>query len=530
MVGKKNNMEISIMTHADLVIGQYVSFVVTLNSDEPIEPCKSIIIKNNSNNIQFDKMIIPISNDTCNLLSGGTATLGFTVLQKVGGQTVKDGSPITFDVTTDALAGGNGFETVKFTGKANELDINSLHLFIEHPYLQVPSGSSKLPSTAIHTTLKNKNTNKELIGTPIFITSFELHEMKEFVFKDAKNNKEIPVEKVGPNDGITIFSDSQGVVKFYLSPKLPLSNILGLKTVILNTRYESYSKVIHVVNDCDPINMELMDAPDISDYDPDGIAANAGLSYFLVSIYDYNNKLKIDDIVLFFVNGNYTGISVAIVDPKKQLNNYSMQVPYSIFTQGVSSQFSYKVIRHKDISLCSEALPVTYLGGIPYEPDPAVKRNYNPCIVHTSLGVGPDNTIPSGYGNYVNYDAIMKYPGYKYSGLFVEILCSDTHDPNATVNSVPLNINDITLNMYINSDNKNFKKSYNQQITLNEIGSDGNANSIFFHIPYGDIVDVRGTGNISFDYQFYLPEQLGYGVSWDANIGTIPDPGHTDNN
>ncbi|OKP03996.1 hypothetical protein [Xenorhabdus eapokensis] len=40
MPDQNNKMEIAILHNADLVIGQYVSFVVTLTSDEAIFPLK----------------------------------------------------------------------------------------------------------------------------------------------------------------------------------------------------------------------------------------------------------------------------------------------------------------------------------------------------------------------------------------------------------------------------------------------------------------------------------------------------------
>ncbi|WP_237388315.1 hypothetical protein [Xenorhabdus sp. Sc-CR9] len=519
MPDKNNKMEISIITNADLVIGQYVSFVVTLSSDKLILPNRNIIIKNNnSNNIKFDEMIIQLVYDPDSLTA--SQKLGFTVLKEVSGQPIKDGSLITFDVTTDATAGGNGFAPVPFTGKANEIDPNTLSFFIEKPYLQVLPDGNQPTYTAIHTTLRNKNTHKELIGTPVFITSLADHKMKEFIFKDAKNTNEIIPEKVGPNEGLNIASDNQGVVKFYLYPKLSLVNILELRTIILNTMYEAFSKKIYVVNYSDPGYMNSIGIPSILGYDPSGISANGGVPYFLTSVDSDDNELEKGDMILFFVNDHYIDHAIPLVDPQSQLDQYTIQLPYSIFIQNELSQFSYTVIKPNEHALYSDLLPVTYLGGIPYEPDPKVERGYNTCIVHTSLGVGSNNIIPPS--NWISPDSVMQYPEYKHDGLFIEIVRSDIHNPKATVNPVPLNITDITLIMYINSENKNFQKLYTKQITLNEIGgTGGNANSIFFNIPYKDVTDIRGNGSISFDYQFYLNENLQHSVAWNGLINTV---------
>ncbi|CDG22995.1 conserved protein of unknown function [Xenorhabdus poinarii G6] len=532
MPDKNNNMDISILTNADLVIGQYVSFVVTLSSDKPILPSKNIIIKSASNNIKLDNISALLKLEINGLKA--SARLGFTVLQEVSGISVQDGASITFEVDTDATAGGRGFPSKKFSGKAYEIDIASLVLFVKKPYLTTPLTSSHKPSekdnyTPIYTTLKSKS-GKLLAGTPVFITSSILHKMNDFYFKDATNLIDIPPEEMGPNKGILITSDSRGLLKFYLYPKVSEITTLLLKTVILGNVADIVAKqMIYVVNYSNPGYMNSIGTPNIPWFSMGNLYANDGLRYFLTIVNSYDGAVN-GDVILFFVNGHYTGHAVTLKDKAKQLDQPSIRLPYSIFERGEPSELSYSVVKENGNALFSEPLSLTYIGGVPYEPDPDVNREYEACIVHTSLGVGHDNIIPSGYGIYVNIDAIIKYPEYQYDGLFVEIVRANTHDPKSKIKSVPLSITDITLNMYINSDNKNFQKTYNQQIPLNKIGSDGNKNSIFFHIPYDDIVDVRGVGNISFDYQFYLNENLEYSVGWRANIETVPEPGYKDNN
>ncbi|OKP07071.1 hypothetical protein [Xenorhabdus thuongxuanensis] len=531
-----NRMEISINTKADLVIYQSVSFTVTLSSDQPILMEKTVTIKNTSKNIRLDqKNPIPLIYTDGN--KKASAQLSFTV-EDPSGASIQDGSNIIFEIHTDATTSEGDFNIVKFAGKANEIDLNSLALFVEQPFLQMPLDGEKPKYTSIYTILKNKNTQKVLVGTPIFITSQQHNKMDEFSFKDETNTVPLFLEKVGHTEGLTITSNKNGLVKFYLYPKTTLVSVVSLWSYILsdvvNIRSEA-NKLIYIINYSEPTFLNSIGTPDILGYSPSGIYANSGLSYFMISISSYDQASP-GDMILFFVKDldtkttNFTGYSAVIEDPKSQLDKYSITLPYSIFKQQAKPyEFSYIVVKKGGDALYSETLPVTYLGGVPYEPEASVNRNYKPCIVHTSLGVGPDNIIPSGYGNYVNIDAIIKYPGYTHNGLFVEIVRSNTHDPNEEIIPVPSNITDITLNMYINSQNKNFIKSYTQQVTLHEIGSNGNANSIFFHIPYTQIVNIRGVGDITFDYQFYQEEEIKYGVSWSANIETIPDPGSIDN-
>ncbi|WP_348987655.1 hypothetical protein [Xenorhabdus sp. SGI240] len=533
-----NKMEISINKKADLIIGQSVSFTVTLSSDQLILMDKSVFIKNVSKNIKFDQDINnPIKLIYTNGNKKASTQLSFTVEDPSGG-VVQDGSDINFDVYTDATTNEDDFKFVPFTGKTNEIDPNSLALFVEQSFLQIHLDGGKPKYTSIYTTLKNKNTQKALVGTPVFITSQQHNKMEEFSFKDETNTVPLFLEKVGHNKGLTITSNKNGLVKFYLYPKTTLVSVVSLWSYILsnvvNIRSEA-NKLIYIINYSEPTFFNSIGTPDILSYSPSGIYANSGLSYFMVSISSYDQASP-GDIILFFVKDldtkitNFTGYSVIIEDLNKQLDQYSIELPYSIFEQQAKSyEFSYIVIKKGGDALYSEALPVTYLGGVPYEPVAGVKREFEPCIVHASIGVGPDDILQPGWGNYINYDAIMRYPRYKYNGLFIEIIRSNNISSNAETNPVPLDITDITLTMYINSDNNSFQKSYTKQIPLAQIGGSGNPDSIFFHIPYKDISGIEGHGYIYIDYQFYQNQFLKYSVEWTSNIETTAGPGETGN-
>ncbi|OTA20004.1 hypothetical protein Xbed_01935 [Xenorhabdus beddingii] len=530
MSGKNNKMEISILHNADLIIGQHASFVVKLSSDEKILPLKNIIIKNPSDNISFNVVSAKIVYDSTS--KKGSATLSFTVLKKVGNSSIQDGYPIKFEVHTDATTSdGSGFQAVSFAGTAHEINAETLSLFIEKSYLQTPLKDNTKPSenhnfTSIYTTLKSKS-GKVLVGTPVFITSGIHNKMEEFDFKDANQN-EILLEKLGPNKGIAITSDSHGLVKFYLYPKLSLVSMLELKTVIPDIFDVYAKKTLYVVNYSNPGYMNSIGVPNILGYTIGNLSADGGVPYFLTEVSSYDGAL-VGDVILFFVNDIYTGYAVPLVDIKAQLDQYSVKLPYSIFKQEEPSNFSYTVVKSSGHSLYSEPLPLTYVGGIPYEPVADVKREFEPCIVHPSIGVGPDNILQPGRGNYINYDAIMRYPGYKHKGLFIEIIRSNDINKNAEINPVPLDITDITLTMYINSDNNSFQKTYTKQMSLAEIGGTGNPDSIFFHIKYDDISGIEGRGYIYFDYQFYQDNLLKYGVAWTSNIETAAGPGETGN-
>ncbi|WP_047678781.1 MULTISPECIES: hypothetical protein [Xenorhabdus] len=513
-------MDISIDKNADLVIGQYVSFTVTLSTDGFINLGGVVVISDQSSNIKFDPF--PVTLITSHDTKTAIAQLGFTVLP-----TATDNEDIKFTVNTTATSTtGTVFRPIKFMGKANEIDINSLALFVEKFYLQVPLDSNSIKSqyTAVYTTLKNKNTHKALVGTPVFITSQQQNKMEEFDFKDASNSNSLSLQKIGPaGKGLVIASNERGIVKFYLYTKESLVSVLNLLTLI-QTKYENGAmalakNTIYAVNYINVGYLNSIGIPNIVGKDPTNLFGNISESGFLTIINSYPGASR-GDTILFFVNKIYTGHSVNISDPTTQFPNY-IELPYSIFKEGDTSYFSYTAIKLNGDALYSIELPVTYLGGVPYEPVSNVKRDYELCRVHTSLGVGPDNIIPPD--NDISYSNIMQYPGYKHKGLFIEILRSDTIVQKAKTNPVPLSISDITLNIYVNSDNKSFTLSYTTPIGLENIGGIGNKDSIFFHIPYDDIVGVNWRGNISFDYEFFKDETKQYSAIWNGNIGTVPD-------
>ncbi|PHM49436.1 hypothetical protein [Xenorhabdus miraniensis] len=528
----KKTMGISISSKADLVIGQHVDFIVTLKSDTPILPAKKVTVTGYSPNIQFDTDLVTLTSENGALTA--TAQLGFTVLQKVGGNPVLDGSEITFELETDATTtdGGN-FKFPGFQGTANEIDMKSLALFVENSFLKTVISGDKKPSeennsTAISTTLKSKS-GKSLAHTPVFITSTALHKMKDFNFKKSDKITDITLEKQGHNEGLMIASDESGLVKFYLYPKLSEIVILTLRTVILDDVADIPAKqVVYAVNYKNPGYMDSIGQAMIDGFTIGNLSADQGMREFYTIVSSYDNA-TVDDMILFFVNGKYINHSVRLHNLSEQLDKPSISLPYSIFEKNTPSQFSYSVIKANGHALYSEPLTLNYIGGVSYEPNPDFKRKYNPCIVHTSLGVGPDNILQPGGGNYINYDAIMQYPGYKHNGLFIEITRSKTNNSLAETNPVPLNITDITLNMYINSDSNGFQKTYTQQINLTYIGgSGGNPDSLFFQIPYKEIVGIQGNDYIYFDYQFYIDENLEYGEKWYSDIDTTPDPGNKD--
>ncbi|MGJ0624477.1 hypothetical protein [Xenorhabdus bovienii] len=516
-----NSMTLSLPNNTDLIIGQHFLFTVTLTSEKVI-PSSTIVSFTQTKNIT-----VPSGNISMNFSKNGklaTVTVELSVPDSV-----KENEKIKFTVTVNEY----GFSSENMCYTARKIDIESLSLTVDKQYLDTPvvsdnnNPSTEMINTRIYTTIRDK-IEKSLSGVPVFITSSELNKLDDFKIYAADNRTIVKTQKFGPHSGAFINADNDGKVIFYLYPQKSLSVILNLVAVLPGIYGgEAAAKTTLYVVNSQPIDYEdSLGWPNILDYNSGTITASPGIPLFDVIIDPYPGAAS-GDTILFFINNKYTGHAITINDTKLQLGNPAIRLPYQMFEYGVLSNFSYVVIRQLVDMLASLPLPVTYMGGVPYEPYQNVPRNYERCIVHTSLGVAPDNIIPNN--NAVNYAAIMKYPNGQGKGLYIEIL--GTKDPNQKY-KVPINTS-VTLNLYLNSVNKNYIKSYQGTVVIQNSGTDKNQVSAIIHVPFDDLVNVKeydggSAGNIYFDYVFSINGQKEYGKVWEAVIETIPEIGDDD--
>ncbi|CAM3211752.1 hypothetical protein XNC1_4529 [Xenorhabdus nematophila ATCC 19061] len=196
-----------------------------------------------------------------------------------------------------------------------------------------------------------------------------------------------------------------------------------------------------------------------------------------------------------------------------------------MFEYGKLSTFSYLVILLSGTVEVSYSIQLTYMGGVIYEPDPKVKRDYDPCIVYTSLYLNPEvetHYIPQV--TTISYDSIKNYlfnTARPNTGLFVVILGSNDSKTNVPLGSK------VTLTVYVESENKNFKYSPKPQKMPTTLDNDGYAKAVF-HIDYDILVNVkdypnRGSGNIWFDYEVSIEKEIKYGKIWTGYISTVPE-------
>ncbi|MGJ0624478.1 hypothetical protein [Xenorhabdus bovienii] len=512
------SMTFSVPNNTDLVIGQYFPLTITLTSTlhDTISPDASISFSSNIN--------IECPSDKISLKRNKIDTsVAATVYLTVPSSTI-EGAQIKFTVTASIP----GVKPSNRQYTASTIDTESLSLTIENQYLDTPikdhnngPSAGKKIFTKVYTRIINKK-KKALSGVPVFITSNQLDKLKDFEIYASDNTTLLDLQIIGPYNGVLINSGNDGNVTFYLYPQKSLSVILDLVSLLPEVLggQVAAKNTIYVVNS-QPVDFaHSLSWPHIMGFTSGNLTADAGLKNIYVAIDPYPEAAS-GDTILFFVNGNYTGYAFPIADPLHQLGSaFSFKLPYQIFGYGVSSSFSYVVIRPLADMLASNPLLLTYMGGVPYEPDQDVPRNYTRCIVHTSLGVNPNNIIPN-YGG-VDYTAIRKYPESKDKGLFIEIL--GTNDLTEK-NKVPVGT-DVTLKVYVNSVNKNFVNSYTKAVPTTADPKTGL--SLIINIPYEVLVNVdpytmSGLGSIEFDYEFSDGNKKQYGEIWQGEIETIPD-------
>ncbi|MEX0444976.1 hypothetical protein [Xenorhabdus sp. SGI246] len=401
----------------------------------------------------------------------------------------------------------------------NEINFDSLQLDMDFPFFAIPNlpdhgvGNKRIKVTANIIDIYGN----DLPNISIFVSDSIPENLKKVKIYNSESNQEIPIIYQDSREGFTIKTNENGKVEFFIQPLQAHSVVLDLySNVIGSTKQVPAKHTIFIVNKS-PDNMKIkFGMPQIINFFGEYLKSD-GNSKFKVEIPGYSGATP-GDYILFFVNGEYTKYFVR----REQEGDSSIfyHLPYDIFTKDIYSNFFYVIIRESGDILAdkSNSLPLIYKGGVIYKPEqnPASGRNYATCVVYDSFGVAKYHVIQNH--ELINYSSIQKYPNDQRGGLNVEILGTTEHDKET--DKVPLNIF-VTLNMYLNSINKSYIKSYSGKV---EIQSDNKVAAII-HIPFVDVVDVKTypdnrLGHIYFDYTFFYAGNQQYGNVWEADIET----------
>ncbi|MDE9446428.1 hypothetical protein KKJ04_12635 [Xenorhabdus bovienii] len=520
----KELMTYSLSQNADLIIGQSFKITVGLISDNIISQSANILFS------KINNIIVKTTPINFNISTGGKkaeAIVDIFVKDKIN-----DGDPITFNIDTNMA----GFETGKFICTARKLDPESLVLTVDNQFLDLPTGPND-PSiigssctsnpgstfcTKVHTVLTDPN-GKTLSGVPVLISENRSGNLDRFHIYDADKKIRIEIKKNNGFDQMVINSDKDGNIIFYLYSQESLSAILELISMIGGTTFTqpATSAVYAISNNLSSSN--YLRWPSIAGF-WSGDLISRGSDKFKVMLDRYDNA-KSGDIIIFYVNGVRTEHIVSIGDPNSILGNYSIELPYDMFEYGVKSAFSYIVVTLGGAIEPSFSLPLVYMGGVTSKPDPDVKREYKPCIIHTSLGIKTNNIIEEY--SLINYDGIRFRQNGSHDpkkGLFMAIKVSDSEE-----GALPSNATVTQLNVYVDAPsggphkNGKFTNSYTQSMSI-FTDSETGGKYILFNVPCCDLVNFApreesgGVGNISFDYVVLVDGKKKYGKIWQGFI------------
>ncbi len=526
----QTNVTYSLGENGDLIIGQTFPLTIKITSTSLIDPAASIIISNISKNIHI-KDYIPINSSVSIPLinSPDNKSASVTILFSVE-STTNYGEDITFDISAKSV---DGFIDRQYRRQAKDIDYDTLNLIVDNVYLTAPYSNTDPESdskTAVHTVIHDKKNKNALSDVPIFISSMQESKIKLFDYFDANDQNPIPIITLNYQTGLLLHSDSEGKVYFNIHAQKLLSGRIQLVSTIPGIYQQGYSQPIYAIYGGPPVDFEHSTRfPSIVGYYPPGNLTSDGQKNFLVTISEYSEP-KAGDVVFFLVakgdgNAKYSGYSKMIEDIQNDIGTPSIHVPYQIFEYGVLSHFSYVIVRISGDSLTSMSLPLTYMGGTPYIPDERVNRDYQACIVYTSLGISQHTIIPNH--TIVNLDSIIQYPGGEGTGLFIQILGTD--DP--TEGRVPVGTQ-VTLTSYINSGNVNKIISYPPTEVKKQKDDSLYAE---IHIPYDDLYNIQPfnyvrVGNIKFTYEFTYKGKKSYSKIWSAEIETVPANAPDDDN
>ncbi|MDE9462928.1 hypothetical protein KKJ03_16345 [Xenorhabdus bovienii] len=513
-----NNMiKLSIEDNSNVIIGQVFNIEITFDSDTQIEAVAVVELKNLTN--------ITASENYFSI--GGIGKQSSVFIEFTIASNIKDGEQVSFDIVPGKTGSSFSPRTVNYIAK--DIDVKSLALYF---YPQViytvgknednipPNGKSATLASAIVTNSKGE----PLPGLPITIIGADKSDLDNIdIFLSNKDEKtKIEKKQFGSGKAIDLNTDKHGKLNFYIYPKyIGRQFIIRLRSFTKGMAdfIDSKNKIFVIDDDhSDPLNENLLSAPDILEIEGDELIGTDDSYMFSVSVDIYNNA-TVGDTILFFVDGEYSSQQV-ILNHLHDLGSYFIQLPYAILPLNKYVSFYYVIGSVDGGFLSSQSLGVVYGGGGKNQPLDNVTRVYDMCAVYSSSGAfnSPNLVFPH---DMITYFTISDYTNNKnHDGLFIVI--TGTNDPTDKT-KVPLG-SEVILTLYINS----YKKKINKNFTVKmpdrpKVGSE---NTVMVGIPHKYVSDVvsypsnGAAGTIYFDYQVNELGNTHYGKIWQARIDT----------
>ncbi|CDG19829.1 protein of unknown function [Xenorhabdus poinarii G6] len=286
MVTKNGVLTTTIPSNADLIIGQTVPLMVTLTTNGAINTQNvNITFTGASPNIS-----VPAGNLTLKDM-GNNAYVYITELTVSNDlNVIKEHDPIQFTITVNGL----NADPFVFTGTARTINPDTLPLMLHDVFLDTPNINPTQPAKGAQvTTLLLDKENSPLRNTPVFIMAKVPDNLSYCKILDSDNKTEIPIQKIGDYSGVSVNSDKDGNIKFYIYPQKADSMVLELQSWIVNVDQPvPASSPLFIVNTEIPNALDTMPEPNILGAFAQPLIAQGGESNFHVGVFKYPNAKK----------------------------------------------------------------------------------------------------------------------------------------------------------------------------------------------------------------------------------------------
>ncbi|MDC9595701.1 hypothetical protein [Xenorhabdus anantnagensis] len=534
---------VSIPDSSDIIIGQSVYLTVTLVANQNvIEDIKDISIKSDPTVVEVIRHVkwTPTKNKT-----GGSAIF----LLNVNGN-ILPGKLINYNVHAISNSGLDIQEVtplnITYTAKQFSFDKTISLDYGKKNYMVTPISDNNIDDpnseyALISSTITGDDGNP-LKNVAVTISSSQPKKLNLVVFAtDDKSPQPIEVQSYHEIDVITVYSDSEGKVRFRIYPIKYTQVRLNLTTAILNVTGFTQAYTLYVINSPHNSPFEL-GSPTIQEMEENNIIKQDSTSskYFHVQIPSYQ-PIYATDGILFFIRSSLHD-KPKLLEPIYKVNNVN-ELPSKAFSLSYSDlpinervEFYYLISSVEGEVRKSYPITVKYVGN-----DSSNDEVYDKVKIYTSYATLPIDVYSEKNETFEWHGIILsminrnRKPGQSakgVTGLYVVIM--GTNDQNNK--NLPQLGSTGYLNIYVKTPtSRNTHKNY--QFSLpSSVDSGKQTGHVVVNIPYCDINRAgpsfsKGLGTLSFDY--YIENSDGsktYSKKWTAKINTVlPNQPHDDN-
>ncbi|MEQ1976050.1 hypothetical protein [Xenorhabdus sp. SGI240] len=513
-----NNQKITVVTdkgtdlskNATLIAGQNLKLTINLS-----EGAKDFVSTDTVTLTPTGNWITVIDKSTVEVkIEHKSATAEFLIQVSKDTQFFK--APQTFTISTS----NTGYKSQPFSWKVSDINSDTLSLTTDKFYIETPSGENKpvqtnLNRVTITTTVKDSS-GIVIPNLSINISANSLDSLSKVAVMDADGHPLQPnTNNFEKHQQITLTTDSQGNLKFYVFPQKNHPAVLAFYSSIEGLSIERKSKNPLFILDLVGAEFEEhLTAPDIAELYGDTLKPLNNEEDFNIKIPSYDGIRK-TDYILYLVNGNVVGNYVEISDLSK-LDDYSYQLPFSMLPISKESAFSYIIARENSNIRYSDGILFKYDGYQYGPPDSDKNRVFDLPKIYSSYGINPDSILNPGDG--INFTTINQYRFNGGDTLYVEIE-ADSAD-NQKVNPG----DNVEIQVFIKSSNRG-PISYKNKLQLPQATAPATTSKGHISIPItvtGD-VDSSISGGEAVIYILYYKvdgNNIKYSHNWQGYIDT----------